>query len=311
MRASRVAALGMMGSLLFASIPSRGEDTPPAGTAQRPPPDAASSDATPTAPASPAAAPPAKPPARPAAAPPYPPPGPPGYPAYPPPYAYPPPGYGYAPYPPPGYGQWPPAGPPPPDPSERNHDGFYLRMTVGGGYSYVVQTYEGPQPQNIGGFALGGSPSPGDVKVSGGTTAFDIMLGGTPVPGLVIGGGLFFNVTPSPDVKVLDVTATSKSDLTVFLLGMFADIFPNPKGGFHVGGIAGIATVDWSGGGINGSASGFGGGAFAGYDAWVGKQWSLGGLVRALGVSTANDSYNGVVKYGGSSIAIMGTALYH
>ena len=183
-------------------------------------------------------------------------------------------------------------------------------MTLGGGYVYAVQSFE---PNPVAPVLSSAAPiSSTDIRVSGGTTSFDFMLGGTPAPGFTLGGGLFMNVAPSPDVKVADVSTNSKSDLTLFLLAMFADVFPKPSGGFHFGGIAGVASIDWSGAGTGagGSASGIGGGVLAGYDAWIGKQWSMGGLVRVVGASAFHDSFSGHAKYGIFNVAVMGTALY-
>lgn len=182
-----------------------------------------------------------------------------------------------------------------------------MRLSLGGGYVTAVQSFEpGPAPVNTQATA-----SSADVSVHGGSTSFDFMFGGTPVPGLVLGGGLIFNVAPSPDVKVLDVSATSQSDLTFWMAAMLVDIFPKPTGGFHLGALVGIAELDWSGGGSGGSATGIGGGVLTGYDAWIGKQWSLGGLVRLLGANASHDSFDGSTKYGTFSIAVLGTALYH
>jgi hypothetical protein len=186
-------------------------------------------------------------------------------------------------------------------------------MSIGGGYVHANQTFEpgGPtSPPNLSGFP---SPprTPSELGVGGPTTSFDIVLGGTPVNGVVIAGAFIFNSAPSPNVHVGDVDATSDSDMVFWLPSLYIDIFPNPSAGFHLGGIGGIAIVDWGRSGAGSSASGVGGGAFVGYDGWVGNQWALGGLVRAIGAVASDNDYDGRAKYTVANIALMATALYH
>jgi hypothetical protein len=277
-------------------------------------------------------APPGYPP--PASAPGYPPPGYRGYPpaGYPP-QGYPPPGYPPQGYPPPGYpppAGYPPSGYPPsgytwpaqryqigppvkkgPDLTARYHDSFYLRMTMGAGYVGAHQTFE--PLANV-------ASSPGfptiplvqtELGITSWTTSFDIMAGGTPVPGLVVGGAFIFNAGPQPTVTVGDTSVTSNSSFVFWLPAMFIDVYPNPNQGFHFGAIGGIAAVDWERTGTGSNASGVGGGAFLGYDAWVGTQWSLGGLIRALGASATDTDSSGRAKVAAGSIALVATALYH
>lgn len=285
----------------------------PTATPAPAPPAAAPSASVPPAPARPAA--PARPPSPNYGYPPS------GYPS-----GYPAPGYGYPPsgYPPPYYGQWSAPGypqwqqsgaprysPQRPDATARLHDGFYMRMSIGGGYVHARQAYE-PGGQVIVPTISGQSVplSTSEIGVGGAATSFDIVLGGTPINGVVVAGAFIFNSSPSPDVTVGDITATSDSDLTFWLPSLYVDIFPNPTGGFHLGGIAGIAIVDWGKSGAGSSASGVGGGAFVGYDAWVGNQWAFGGLVRAIGAVSSDNDYDGRVKYTVANIALLATALY-
>lgn len=264
----------------------------------------------------------------------YPPPGypPPGYPPYPPgpyyppgyappgykpradqPPGYPPPGYPPGAYGPPGYAPWAaprlqPPGPRKPDLTSRFHDSFYLRMSMGIGYLGAHQTFEPPP-------AVIGSSTPAlpssELGVSGWTTSFDIAAGGTPIPGFVVGGAFIFNSAAEPTVSLGDTSVTSNYSFVFWMPAMFIDIFPDPKRGFHFGAIGGIAAVDWERTGPGSDATGVGGGAFVGYDAWVGNQWSLGGLVRALGAGVNDGDANGKTKFGVGSIAVLATALYH
>ena len=264
----------------------------------------------------------------------YPPPGyppqpgyaPPGYPqqpgaappGYPPQPGAAPPGYPPSSQPPPGYAPWTPPryqiGPPVkkgPDLTARFHDSFYMRMTVGAGYVGAHQTFD-PQP-NV-------SPSPGlpvtpvfssEIGIKAWTTSFDIMFGGTPVPGFVVGGTFIFNAGPQPTVTLGDTSVTSNSSFVFWLPAMFIDVFPNPKQGFHFGAIGGISVVNWERTGTGSDATGVGGGAFVGYDAWVGTQWALGGLIRALGGTATDTDGDGRARFSVGNIALLGTALFH
>jgi len=133
----------------------------------------------------------------------------------------------------------------------------------------------------------------GDLSVHGAGVAFDLSLGGSPTPGLVIGGGLLYQEAfkPSFDWKlgnaaVSGSAATGEEDSLGFVLfGPMIDAFPNPNGGFHFGGLIGPAWVGLADQNDNAS-SGFGLSVWAGYMWWVSSQWSLGGLIRLSGART-------------------------
>ena len=98
-------------------------------------------------------------------------------------YGQPQPGYGQ---PQPGYGQpqggYPPPGYPPPgyapgeDETVHFHDGFYFRFGLGLGFLNITSKPDEDVP---------GDP---ELKTTGTGGAVEIALGGTPTPGLVIGG---------------------------------------------------------------------------------------------------------------------------
>jgi hypothetical protein len=180
------------------------------------------------------------------------------------------------------------------------HDGFYLRLSIGPGYG----TFDGEvafEHSEFGG--------------SGFAHAGALMLGGTPAPGLVVGGALASHTMPKPRYET-DATVEGRPAASLGLLYGFVDYFPNPHRGFHVGGGAGLASFSYRS--TNGDSIdqpiilGFGGAAWAGYDFWVGKQWSLGVEARASGAHVGNDGDNGpersINAFGG---AVLFTALYH
>lgn len=148
----------------------------------------------------------------------------------------------------------------------------------------------------------------GEVSV-GGTPAEHVVVAGTllgwvlPAPALVVGGGPRFNLV---------------GPLGVFLLAPTVDIFPNPLGGFHLGGGAGLAgaTVrvdDPSFRSIGGTGAGFT--AELGYDFWTAKEWSVGVLGRAtFAVLGSERTANGITGHEHdtlTSFALAATLVYH
>jgi hypothetical protein len=152
-----------------------------------------------------------------------------------------------------------------------------------------------------------------DFKLEGAGVGLDVMVGGTPTPGLAVGGAYWFNQSPSPDFEFAGTTSSVNADLNFGMLGIFVDGFPAPDGGFHLGGTVGfaVATVGTDGNTNEGGDRGFGAGAFLGYDAWVAKQWALGCLLRAsyAGLSNTEEDLDETLKV--VNVALMFTALHH
>lgn len=171
------------------------------------------------------------------------------------------------------------------------HDGFYLRINLGVGGQAV--TYND------------------DITASGGSVALDLLVGGSPNRGLAIGGGLLADYSPNLDLE--GTTADLQANVETGMVGVFIDGFPDPKGGFHLGGLLGLANIstDVKGADDVRNDSGFGGAVWVGYDAWVGDEWSVGGLLRfsaAVGRSTKNDQD---LDAQSRALTLMFTALYH
>lgn len=194
--------------------------------------------------------------------------------------------------------------PPPPPARARTyhvHDGFYLRMSLGGGYIGSTVSQSGTA----------------DTTLSGGGGAFDLMIGGTPAPGVVIGGALLGNTAPNPSYEIDGKQADVNAQLSFAVIGPFIDGFPDPKGGFHVGGtlgFAGLALEDNLLGGNQTTAfSGYGAGVWVGYAAWIAPQWSLGGMLRLTGARTMHAASGTEPKQNANAraITILFTALYH
>jgi hypothetical protein len=76
------------------------------------------------------------------------------------------------------------------------------------------------------------------VDVSGNGMAIDLLIGGTPTPGLAFGGGLIGNWSFGAEYERegLDIPSRDYQDGT---LGVFVDGFPSDTGGWHIGGLVG------------------------------------------------------------------------
>lgn len=147
------------------------------------------------------------------------------------------------------------------------HDGFYARLGVGPGY--VLGTREAD---------TGGAKA----DVSGLALSTELAFGGNIAPGLVLGGGSFSMVLPSPKYALDGGPEVDVGTHHVSGVGPFVDYYFDPRKGAHAQAallLSGIVVQEkdqYEG------ASGFGFGAMigAGYEFWVGAEWSLGPLVR-------------------------------
>jgi hypothetical protein len=88
--------------------------------------------------------------------------------------------------------------------------------------------------------------------------------------------------------------------------------YPNPRGGFHSGGMLGASVAHLTSNSAFGvdNAYGFGLATWLGYDCWVADQWSVGGLLRFAGAHViGHDGTSDVGAYT-RSIALLLTAAY-
>jgi hypothetical protein len=212
---------------------------------------------------------------------------------------------------PPAVGAYPAEPPPPPEPvpSDRveRHDGFYLRAALGLGKLF------GKSEPDV--------DSDLEFSVSGLAGLFELALGGTPAPGIVIGGGIFTSSVSETSYEI-DVDGESEefeaSGSTVGLLGPFIDVYPNPEHGFHVQGSIGfgVITADEDDEYLFDNYGGVGLGLMAGigYEAWVADQWSLGGLIRVIYANATMTAENDDFPDMNASMLVPGilfTATYH
>jgi hypothetical protein len=143
------------------------------------------------------------------------------------------------------------------------HDGFFFQVNTGLSYLSATAEYGGQE-----------------ASFSGISTPFQLGLGGTVGP-VVIGGGFFFDraASPSGEYGGLD-----QDDVTMTLIGigMFADIYPDPKSGLHFqpwfgwGGLEFSYQGDVGGSDPTGMVLALG----VGYDFFVSDNWSIGPMLR-------------------------------
>lgn len=176
------------------------------------------------------------------------------------------------------------------------HDGFYARAVAGIGW---VGSDWAPK----------GDVSP-SIDAGGTALSLDLLVGGSPSRGVAVGGALLTHLMLSTDITAGGQDFSS-GDMNLFLLGPFIDGFPSPSQGWHLGGTVGLVRAE-----LETTESldtwGLGGAAWAGYDAWVGDEWSVGGLARFMLTRTSGeDSTATDVSATATTFTLSFTALFH
>jgi hypothetical protein len=178
----------------------------------------------------------------------------------------------------------PPPPPPPVETGVREHDGFYLRMGVGIGR--LGASFESERSAELGGSV--------DGSFSKGTLALELAIGGTPAPGLVIGGMLNGSGTGDVTTADLRVNGARTADLnyrqaSLGFLGPFVDYYIDAQLGWHLQGALGVSWLNLSEGRRGGNeirskteTGGLGFAVGAGWEGFIAKQWSMGALLRLM-----------------------------
>ncbi len=147
------------------------------------------------------------------------------------------------------------------------HDGFFFRFAAGPGL-----------------FRAAAGTSPDNRHFSGGAAHVEAAIGLTPAKGFVVGlaylRSMVFSLTSKDDVIDGDEPTLKDVAFTVSTGGVFVDLYPDPKSGFHLGGYLGVGSLLTGRDGID-VPSGTTLSAMAGYEWFVADQWSLGVLARA------------------------------
>jgi len=201
---------------------------------------------------------------------------PPNYPAPPP--NYPPPPPNYPPAPPPGYptyqpGTYPAVGVVPQQmPGYQTHDGFYLNLALGPGYTSMS-------------LASGGSDL---MKLGGGGAGLSLALGGAVAPNFILFGHIVGDSASEPEVEVLGVKRGSASgSATVVGMGVGAAYYVMPVNVFLSGSALAtqVTLSDSDGSEALESEFGFGLNLAAGKEWWVSDNWGLGASLQFLAAS--------------------------
>ncbi len=167
--------------------------------------------------------------------------------------------------------------------TQRNHDGFYLRYSAGIGYLYDALD------------------APADASIEGvGAGLFDLLVGGTPGEGFVIGGGVTYVYIPEPRYRDDLAEFNMSGRLRLAVLGPFVDFYPNARSGLHVGATIGLGVAfyrmseaeddDESEDEAGRPDPGIGISPMIGYDFWIDEQLSVGVMARLLYIA-ADDEY--------------------
>lgn len=179
--------------------------------------------------------------------------------------------------------------PPPPDErmapaplaprGARFHDGLFLRAGIG--YARLLHH-----------ISAYGTTS--DFRGNG--VSMDILVGGTPARGLVLGGGLVMSAFESPEMSVQYPYGTW-GDVSVNLVAPvgFVQYYFDPRLGWNVQGMVGYATLDYTDayGSLGTTAEGVLLAIGGGWEGFVTDQWSLGGLFR-VAYSNLHDTIYGI-----------------
>lgn len=200
----------------------------------------------------------------------------------------------------------PPVPPARPRRGHHVHDGFYLRLGAGLGYGRGSVSTDSSSAPNF--------------DVSGAGLALNAWIGGTPWPGLAIGGLVALQGIRESNVVVEGDDTDRGMEVGTFMIGPFIDAFPDPQRGLHFGGALGLvgfaARADnheleerlrlrnFEGGGLGLSA-------WIGYMGFVGPEWSLGGLLQLTGGVTGQDRYDVERRGSFGTLSLSLSALYH
>jgi len=227
-------------------------------------------------------------------------------------YGQPPQGYGQPPpnnYPPPGYSNYPPPPPPrygyPPPrgygrpvvyaPPVYQHDGFYLHMHLGGGYTSMTATSNGDK-----------------FTLSGGSVAIGIAAGGVIAPNLILYGTFYDTVITDPNVAYNGVNAgvMGGSSASLYGIGIGLAYYLMPVNVFFMGALTATKMDDsdsYDNYNYFNTDFGLGFQGQVGKEWWVARDWGL-GVAAEVTLATMKDSYNQDVRWSGGSFSILFSA---
>jgi hypothetical protein len=179
----------------------------------------------------------------------------------------------------------------------RMHDGFYFRWALGPGY-----VFDGVDSNIV-----------GDASIAGFGVADELLFGGTPAPGLVVGGGTHGATAIAPSLEIEGESAEAPRLLQLSSLGAFADYYFHPHAGWHAQVFIGLSVLAADNSAVDENPFGVTFAIAGGHEWWIGEQWGAGVLLRLLYSTMAFDDSAGGVEEHHSVIApaIMGSLTYH
>jgi len=214
-------------------------------------------------------------------------------------YGPPPPGYG-SPPPPPGY--YPPPrhygySRPVYQPVYQ-HDGFYLHLDIGYGYTSLSANYAGEK-----------------MTISGGSLAFGIAAGGVIAPNLILFGTFYGNVISDPDVSYGGVPSTDGwgTDATVYGLGIGLAYYLMPVNVYFSGAISATwlkVEDSYYAQTYLETNTGLGFQGKVGKEWWVWPGWGL-GVAGQLTLSSMKSSDLDNVRWTGASFSVLFSATFN
>jgi len=158
------------------------------------------------------------------------------------------------------------------------HEGFYLRSSIG--FGDYRASFNDAHRQNL------------DFHEHGNSMSLDLLIGGSPSPGVSIGGGLLVEPLFGADYERDGGAGLGSHGGYSTLIGPFIDGFPDATKGWHFGGLIGVAAQSFQNVNLTASDShravGIGGAAWFGYDFWVAKEWAMGPQLRLMGMRTSD-----------------------
>jgi hypothetical protein len=153
------------------------------------------------------------------------------------------------------------------------HEGFYARASIG--FGWLGATFDDGDLSGV------------DLKGSGPSLSFDVMLGAAVTPGVVI--GLAFLGEGSASVEFERGALDQDRSVSLFTVGPFLDAYFQPNAGWHLGGTVGYAHVSTENSFDDRSpTNGIGGAFWFGHDFWVAENWSFGPVLRLSGSMAGN-----------------------
>jgi len=169
----------------------------------------------------------------------------------------------------------------------RTHDGFFLRLSGGGGYGKTSS-----------------EPGGDKVELSGGTGDLNLAIGGMVAPNLALHGTILSWVASDPDVEVRSLGSGSiNGDLSVAGLAGGMTYYFMPAN-IYVSGSVGVGSVslDLDAGPSGETDPGVLGDVTLGKEWWVGNSWGL-GLAAGFGFHSVPDK-NTDERWTGTSFSL-------